>query len=123
MSETTTETPLHLQQAEGLEALAALIRNRPEIAETVRLALAYLNSMVPSRVEDGRGAMEDLVAAADATGIVYVISNDRDSCRVTLDFGPAVCLSVRASAERMAGQPAPPKVPAYEPLTKPGGAS
>lgn len=37
---TTTETPLHIRQAEGLRALADLIEQNPEIAENMRQPLS-----------------------------------------------------------------------------------
>ncbi|WP_027946568.1 hypothetical protein [Amycolatopsis taiwanensis] len=33
---TTTETPLHIRQAEGLERMAAMLREHPELAERFR---------------------------------------------------------------------------------------
>lgn len=94
------EKPLHVQQAEGLRALAAFVEANPELAE--RLAYSLGNMSEPVYGDDSAAVMGQF-ARAVARGRV---ENHKDGSsdkffRLTLCFSDAVRLSLATSREEV----------------------
>lgn len=94
------ETPLHIQQAEGLEQLAAMLREHPELAEGLRSdpfegLLAYVGHL------DDPIAMMGAFARAGASHRAKVTKNYNDRWgAVDITFGP-VGLHVYADRDQV----------------------
>jgi hypothetical protein len=109
---TDNEIPLHIQQAEGLRALAEMIEQHPEIAKELSYALHNILSPIVRSNPDPRGTLLTFHGIAKASGAETGIENGVESCSVQIKFGP-VAVKVYAPAARMAGQKPAPK---YAPL-------
>jgi hypothetical protein len=106
-----SETPLHIQQAEGLRQLADMIEQNPEIAHTLRAAFSSFGVCVR---ENARAELAGLYRALKTAGGEPRLDNKIDECRVSGKLA-AVNVYAWASAEWMKDNE-PKRVVAYEPL-------
>lgn len=111
----TNEVPLHIQQAEGLRALAAMIERNPDLAPVMRFPLSQMHSPLTSSAENPRELLAAFRDAGSADPFAEVlVENDVSRCMVTVKFGP-VRARMSASADLMAD--AVPQ-PEYAPLAE-----
>ncbi|RJQ84759.1 hypothetical protein [Amycolatopsis panacis] len=105
--DTEARRVLAREQAEGLRALARLIEQHPALTRVLAFPLGEMRGYVVDAEDDARGTLAEFRRAALAAGAEVSTANEIDACTVGARFGP-VTVSVKAKADLMAGQPAPP---------------